>query len=232
MYFHVTETCNMHCPHCCYSYGNGGEDMSFKVFKTALDKYADLINSNNQWIVLGGGEPTLHKEFWRVLTYAMSKGSVWLATNGSQTETALTLCEMAKKGHLSVALSLDEWHDPISPAVEGAFLEGMKEYSCEAYTEYYHPDRFDEKKKSRDLREVRTVKHPVRAGRARKLKTELRDGCACPGIQIKIDGSIYPCGCDNAPKIGDIYKGIQGKEYKYYDIFKGCYNNFNPILGG
>jgi len=220
----------MHCAHCCYSYGNGGGDMPFRIFKKALDKYIDLINDNNQWIVLGGGEPTMHKEFWRILTYAMGKGSVWLATNGSQTETALTLCDMAKKGHLSVALSLDEWHDPISPAVEGAFLEGMQKHACDAYVEYYHPDRFNEEKKSNDLREVRTVKQPIRGGRAKGLKTKLREGCPCPGVQIKIDGSIYPCGCDDAPKIGDIYSGIKGEQYKFYDIFKGCFNRPNPIM--
>ena len=229
MYFHVTSRCNFSCKHCCYSYGNGkqGKDMPFELFEKAIEKYIDLINKNNGYISLGGGEPTLHKDFWKILNYSMSKGSVWLATNGSTTKTALTLCEMARKGHIAVALSQDEWHDPIDPEVIECFSEGLKEYDCDYYTEYYHPDRG--KEGCYDLREVRSVQIPIRGGRAATMDT-LREGCPCPGLQVKVDGSLYTCGCDDAPKIGTVDDGIKEEKYRYYNIFEGCYNRKNPLM--
>ena len=133
MYFHITEKCNMNCPHCCFAYGRNhknAKDMPFEMFKKIVDDYSPLIRERDWYIALGGGEPTLHPKFWKILTYALSKGFPWLATNGSKKEDALMLCDLAKKGKISVALSQDEWHDPIDPEVIEAFQEGLglKEY--------------------------------------------------------------------------------------------------------
>ncbi|GAG28192.1 unnamed protein product, partial [marine sediment metagenome] len=191
----------------------------------AVDKYADIICEHNMFITLGGGEPTLHKDFWKILNYSMGKGKVWLATNGSVKETAMTLCEMARKGHVAVALSQDKWHDPIDPDVVECFSEGLEPTDCDYYTEYFHPKR-DE---IGDLREVRSVKVPIRGGRAATMTT-LREGCPCPGVQVKVDGGIYTCGCEDAPNIGTVKDGIKEEKYRYYNLFEGCFKGDNPLM--
>ena len=125
MYTHITTKCNMTCAHCCYAATMKGRDMTLKMFKTILKKWSGTINTGSNYIVLGGGEPTMHPEFWEFVEYAQRCGYPWLATNGSNTETALKLCEMAKTGELSCALSIDEWHDPIDPEVVKAFKDDM-----------------------------------------------------------------------------------------------------------
>jgi hypothetical protein len=218
----------MKCPHCCYAYGNGkpGKYMEWKLYKKIIDMYADEMNKREAFITLGGGEPTLHPEFWRMITYGMSKGRVWLATNGSQTETALTLCELAKKGYLSVALSLDDYHDPIDERVIAAFSEGMKTYPAEGYTE-----QFPEDEDSCDGRSIRTVKKPFPGGRAKDFAPEdRREGCPCNELQIKVNGDLYPCGCDDAPLIGTVDDGITDEKWRYYDVFLGCWKEQNPMM--
>lgn len=231
MYIHITTKCNMNCEHCCFSYGRNyknAKDMPFETFKKIIDDYSPLINKHNGYITLGGAEPTLHSEFWKILGYAQSKGFPWLATNGSKTEDTLMLCDLAKKGTVAVALSQDEWHDPIDPQVIEAFQDGLELKEYDGYNCWLPPKNGDEK--STDLREIRMVKKPIRGGRARKFRDErLREGCPCPGIHFKVNGDIYACGCDDAPKIGDYKQGIFGIEYKYYDLFNGCYKESNTI---
>lgn len=228
MYIHITENCNMSCPHCCYAYGNGksGEHMEWKLFKKIIDTYSENIKRRGAFVTLGGGEPTLHPLFWKFVAYGTAHGTVWLATNGSQTETALTLCKLAKKGVLSVALSLDEYHDPIDERVIEAFSEGMKVHPGEGYTEQY-----PEKNCETDLRSIRSVEKPLYGGRAKTFdKDKLREGCPCNQTQIKVNGDIYPCGCEDAPNIGSIQEGITDKQWKYYDIFLGCWKETNPMM--
>jgi pyruvate-formate lyase-activating enzyme len=51
-------------------------------------------------IALGGGEPTLHPEFWEyvglALRYNTSDLRVFLVTNGANTEDALALAKLAQ----------------------------------------------------------------------------------------------------------------------------------------
>jgi hypothetical protein len=197
--------------------------MEFSMFKKILDKYGDLFNEKNRYIALGGGEPTTHPEFWKFLGYAQSIGIPWLATNGKKTQTALALCRMAKKGLIGCALSLDKWHDDIDGEVIEAFTVGMKEYDYE-----YYKTMFTEGCKEHDRREVRTAKIPYAAGRAKNLP-DSRDICCCHGIQFRINGGIYACGCEDSPMIGTVDDGITHPDYKYYDLFHGCHKERNKM---
>ena len=198
--------------------------MPFEMFKKIVDDWNPCITEENWYIVLGGGEPTLHPDFWKLLGYALSKGHPWLATNGSNKEDALALCDLAKKGKVSATLSQDEWHDPIDRKVVEAFQDGLKLYEYDGYDCWLPPKNG----RKYDLREIRMIKIPYKGGRATKMK-ETRKGCPCQGIQFRVNGHIYPCGCDDAPKIGTVDDGIIGLEYKYYDLFTGCYKRSNPV---
>lgn len=227
MYLHISTACNMNCAHCCYAYGNGkpGEHMEWKLYKKIIDEYSDEISRHNGYITLGGGEPTLHPLFWQFVAYGTAHGRVWLATNGSVKETALTLCKLAKKGVMSVALSLDDYHDPIDEEVIEAFSEGMKVYESHGYSEQYPEND------CHDGRSIRSVKMPLPGGRALGFdKKDLREGCPCNQTQIKVNGDIYACGCPDSPKLGTVQKGITDEKWRYYSVFDQCCKETNPFM--
>lgn len=183
MYIQITTRCNMSCEHCCMSCTEEGEDMSIETFKAALAW-------DDEYISIGGGEPTLHPKFWEFIGLALGCcEGVWLATNGSRTDIALALARMAKRGVLSCALSQDAYHDAIDEKVIRAFTTERKR-------------GFD----NSDYREVRDVTgKEVNAGRC---DFGTRDDCACPGLVCAPDGTVRACGCDGAPSFGDVETGI------------------------
>ena len=186
-YFQITERCNMRCQHCCFSATKKGRDMSLETLKTAINVFSD------EYCTIGGGEPTLHPQFWEILGILMGAyNHIWMATNGSQTQIALRLAELAYDGKIGVALSQDQWHDKIDPRVIQAFTKKP----CHSY-------HFSEKKD--DKREIITIKtdRVLPVGRGKKIVTT-KYSCCCHGPHIKPDGSIYRCGCPGSEKIGHI----------------------------
>ena len=226
MYIRITTRCNMSCEHCCYSAEKAGEDMDIKTFKKILDQWHPEIERGNGYVTLGGGEPTLHPHFWDLVELAWKYGTPWTVTNGSNKKDSLLIAELAKKGYLHGILSLDKWHDPISREVIDAFTEGLTHYDGgRAYK--YMINCHDQS----DKREIRTVLLPLKGGKAKGYETG-REGCPCPGIHFLPDTSIYPCGCDDAPKIGDVDNGVKDIQYKYYDMTTGCYKKQNATYRG
>ena len=66
--------------------------MDFDTFKKCLEWGEDYIS-------LGGGEPTIHPDFEKFLLTAISECEyVWLATNGKHTRRALLLAKLARSG--------------------------------------------------------------------------------------------------------------------------------------
>ena len=210
----------MTCEHCCYSATKSGEDMSMKTFKKILDKFHPDIESGDGYVVLGGGEPTLNPEFWRMVELAWKYGCPWMVTNGSNKKSALLIAEMAKKGYLHGVLSLDKWHDPIDREVIDAFTKGLTHYDEGGYKYMINPECHQDK------REIRTVILPISGGRATSNKNT-RPGCPCPGFHFVPDESIYPCGCEDSPVIGTVDSGVTDIQYKYYNINAGCYKETN-----
>ena len=185
MYLQITERCNMRCNHCCFACTDKGQDMSLEVVDAVLDLFPD------SHISIGGGEPTLHPYFDTILMRCLAVcESVWMATNGSDTNKTLLLAKLAKKGVLGVALSLDEWHDPIDCEVMDAF--GDKYPTPSVFT---LPDRTD------DRREIRSVTRISKAGRAKNWGNT--DECACDEPFIDPAGNVWQCGC-KLEKLGNV----------------------------
>jgi len=183
MYIQITTRCNMHCEHCCYSCGKRGHDMSAETYAAAL-AYGD------EYLSIGGGEPTLHPLFWQFLGQAIAAAeTVWLATNGSQTEIALALAKLARKGVIGCALSQDCYHDEIDDRVVDAFTREPRPYD--------YIGRGD----AADGREIRDVTgKEIKAGRCRHGS----DDCPCSDLIVKPDGRVFACGCKRAPCFGNI----------------------------
>lgn len=127
MYLQTTTKCNMSCEHCCFACTDKGEDISLQDAKKAIDEASE---SGDLDITLGGGEPTMHPQFWEIAAYAVktldrvTECGVFVITNGKRTGDALALAWLADHGVLSAELSQDCWHDPIEEEVVEAFRKG------------------------------------------------------------------------------------------------------------
>jgi len=190
MYLMITTRCNMTCEHCCSSCTAIGEDMRMEVFEAALQHCSESIS-------IGGGEPTIHPQFIEMLFKALGHryiDYVWLATNGKETELAIVLAKLARRGVLGVALSQDPFHDPIDDAVVDAFTDGM--------TYKYGRLMSDHDGDSREIRD--TSSSLVKIGRC---ETGDADKCVCDSLVVKPNGDVYECGCDEATCLGNVLDG-------------------------
>jgi len=204
MYIQITTRCNMSCGHCCYACNKKtGQDMPFKLFELIMEKWGNEITKvRKQNVILGGGEPTVHPEFWKFVTLSLSYGIPWIATNGKLTENALLLAKLGKRNLISVVLSLDKWHEPIEQEVIDAFKEGLIKYE-HPWISMIPPN------KEQGMREIRSIKEPYKRG----CYKEGFDQCPCSHIRIGPNGLIYGCGCTDAPVIGTVIDG-------FFDRFK------------
>lgn len=168
--------------------------MSLRTFEKALAL-------DDEVVAIGGGEPTVHPRFWEFLCLAIAHySSVWLATNGKRTDTALALAKMAKKGVISCDLSLDCYHEEIDKKVRDAFVQDRR--VVPTYGVHDHNPG--------DLRSIRDVTASwqgiIASGRGAKVPGA-SEGCPCEDPVVRPNGFIYQCGCLDAPKIGDVNKG-------------------------
>ena len=179
MYIQITSKCNMACEHCCYACGPRGRHMSMKTFHKALELCDDGT------IALGGGEPTLHPQFWEMFGLALGKAeeSLFIATNGTQTETAIALARLAKRGVVNAALSYDSYHD--TSMVDERVLAAFRKNNTRGFGQ-----------RDEDLREIRDhdSKRISAAGRGKNLSGSV-DLCPCPELTVSPSGRIYHCGC-------------------------------------
>jgi len=72
-------SCNNNCRHCVVADKRTAGDLETDVIFDVIDKNVDSSN----WVVITGGEPTLRRDFFKVLGYVKSKGAkISLQTNG------------------------------------------------------------------------------------------------------------------------------------------------------
>lgn len=166
--------------------------MSMDVFAKACD----LSDARDLGIFLGGGEPTLHPEFERMLGAAIlrtdSEGvESGIITNGSNEQITMGLLRAQKTNVLGenfyVGVSLDEWHD--RSMVSDAVLEFLDK----------HPGH------------VRATQqqHIVLVGRGVEFGNE--QSCICESLFVTPEGVVRQCGCPDAPILGDVMKDDIGE---------------------
>lgn len=201
MYIQITTRCNMECAHCCYSCTELGEDMPFGMFKTIVDRWGAKMQRDRNRILFGGGEPTIHPEFWRMMNYAMTIGLPLVVTNGAKAEDAIMLAELAKTGRAWGILSLDKWHKPIEQEVIDAFKTGLVEQPGG------HWWKSPKEKRKIDRRSIKVTKFARKQGRNADNPTG-KGGCCCPLLLVRPNGIIHGCGCNDAPIVGTVQRGF------------------------
>lgn len=224
-YIQITSVCNMSCSHCCMSCGKNykGQHMSESTYLKALE----FTSETSSYIVIGGGEPTLHPHFKDFLLAAIKHEqqhetgvNPFVVTNGSKFEISMWLANncgehnyetheeflhenwgisYSENGYFDAVLSQDIYHDPVDQQVVDAF-------------------------KRSDGEGIRNVSNNIfLAGHAINGDENC---CACSIHQIKPDGKIFLCGCDNSPQIGTVDEGIfeSWSDIHFGYDFENCIN--------
>jgi len=194
--------------HCMFSCRPGaGKHMGMDTVKAALK----LAQDHGHSVFIGGGEPTLHPQFWEIVglclkvnaepSWSAGMALTGLVTNGSQTDDALALARLAEQGMLMVSLSRDQYHRCYS----------IDDCVVKAFTKNLQP-RHRETRDGNDLRDLRGyIINIIPAGRAKRLlggKIEKgSSGCSCGDYHVNPDGTIYQCGCRKV-SVGNVFDGF------------------------
>ena len=207
----------MMCAHCGMACTAKGRHMSFKTAQKAIN----AAFNNEHKVILGGGEPTLHPQFWKIMFYALSKTNalnalapVHIVTNGSVKNSAIKLALMAKYGEIGCVLSLDKYHRPIDPEVIKYFTD--KKICVET------PDPEGSEYPYILVNDRRSIHNSegreVIGGRQLWGKAT----CMCKDLFVQPNGTIKQCGCLNAPVIGNINQiDATFKQYQHT-----CHNRY------
>lgn len=222
MYIQMTTKCNMTCAHCCFAATKSGTNMTREVFVNALIVARDYGMS----LTLGGGEPTMHPQFFDLFGIAREmsiEGSfefgLHIVTNGLYAGKARRLLRIAETDYeqeinsrISLELSIDRWHDPIDQDIYGRYM--------------VHHARREQYRRMWNRRDngpadigVRTVPYisPNGRGKHHQFDGQRQAGfdCACDTMLVDPVGDLWACGCKKT-KVGHI-SDIGSVDPRFFD---------------
>jgi mycofactocin radical SAM maturase len=114
----LTYACNLACIHCLSSSGRRDPgELSTAECKRVID---ELERMQVFYVNIGGGEPTVRRDFWELLEYAAAHHvGVKFSTNGSRI-TSAAAARLASSDYVDVQISLDGATEQVNDAVRGA----------------------------------------------------------------------------------------------------------------
>ncbi len=114
----LTYACNLACVHCLSSSGRRDpRELSTSECRRVVD---ELQRMQVFYVNIGGGEPTVRRDFWELLEYATAhEVGVKFSTNGSRITPARARL-LAADDYLDVQVSLDGASAEVNDAVRGA----------------------------------------------------------------------------------------------------------------
>jgi len=114
----LTYACNLACVHCLSSSGRRDPaELSTAECKSVIDT---LQRMQVFYVNIGGGEPTVRRDFWELLGYATGhQVGVTFSTNGSRIDAAAAR-RLAGSDYVDVQVSLDGATAEVNDAVRGA----------------------------------------------------------------------------------------------------------------
>src|SRR5213082_1246973 len=114
----LTYACNLACVHCLSSSGRRDpRELTTDECKAVID---ELERMQVFYVNIGGGEPTVRKDFWELVEYATAhKVGVKFSTNGSRI-TQERAEWLARSDYVDVQISLDGATAEVNDAVRGA----------------------------------------------------------------------------------------------------------------
>ncbi len=114
----LTYACNLACVHCLSSSGRRDpRELTTDECRRVVD---ELQRMQVFYVNIGGGEPTVRRDFWELLDYATAHDvGVKFSTNGSRI-TPQRARTLAANDYLDVQISLDGASAEVNDAVRGA----------------------------------------------------------------------------------------------------------------
>jgi mycofactocin biosynthetic radical S-adenosylmethionine protein MftC len=113
----LTYACNLACVHCLSS--SGRRDPRELTTAEAKGVIEELERMQVFYVNIGGGEPTVRKDFWELLDHAAEHGvGVKFSTNGSRIDTAAA-ARLAASDYVDVQVSIDGATAAVNDAVRG-----------------------------------------------------------------------------------------------------------------
>lgn len=118
-YVHVTQKCNLTCPYC-YSLSNLRNnyiDKTYDEWKSAIEK---LVEMGFKRVVFSGGEPLLHKDIFKILSFCKESGfiEIDLITNGTINLKTEELIQI-KNTVSNLCVSLDGYDEETNSKTRG-----------------------------------------------------------------------------------------------------------------
>ena len=113
----LTYACNLACVHCLSSSGRRDpRELTTAECKTVID---ELERMQVFYVNIGGGEPTVRRDFWELVDYAVAHHvGVKFSTNGSRI-TPLVATSLARTDYVDVQVSLDGATAEVNDRVRG-----------------------------------------------------------------------------------------------------------------
>jgi mycofactocin radical SAM maturase len=113
----LTYACNLACRHCLSS--SGRRDPRELSTRECMDVIDELQRMQVFYVKIGGGEPTVRRDFWELLDYAIAHNvGVKFSTNGSRISPEIAR-RLAAMDYVDVQISLDGATPDVNDAVRG-----------------------------------------------------------------------------------------------------------------
>ncbi len=114
----LTYGCNLSCTHCLSSSGRRDPgELSTRECEALIDELCEL---KVFYVNIGGGEPTIRRDFWHLLDYATTRRvGVKFSTNATRI-TPSAAARLSANDYVDVQLSLDGATPEVNDAVRGA----------------------------------------------------------------------------------------------------------------
>ena len=130
--FELTSSCDLNCPICLGQPNERGQFISTGQMKKMVKAVVDYAGPG-QIVTLGGGEPTLHPEFFEMVDILRDNGmrELWLYTNGRRIAKDTDFVRRLAELNLYVVLQWDGFSDAIYTKLRGARLLEEKRLAME-----------------------------------------------------------------------------------------------------
>jgi hypothetical protein len=130
--FEITNACDLNCPICLGNPDERGHFVSMGEMESMV-KTILAYAGPGQIVTLGGGEPTVHPEFFDFVSLLKESGfeDIWVYTNGRRIANYPDFARRMAKENLYVVLQWDGFSDDIYAVLRGEALLGEKRHALE-----------------------------------------------------------------------------------------------------
>ena len=130
--FEITNACDLNCPICLGNPDERGHFVSM-VEMESMVKTILAYAGPGQIVTLGGGEPTVHPEFFDLVSLLKQSGfeDIWVYTNGRRIASHPDFARRMAKENLYVVLQWDGFSDGIYTTLRGKALLDEKRRALE-----------------------------------------------------------------------------------------------------